>query len=63
MSFWRQITRGLRVLTDRSAADDDVNDEVRHYFAEAVSALVTQGPSPDHARRAARLWSSAPWRR
>jgi putative ABC transport system permease protein len=55
MSLWRQITRGVRVLTHRSAADDDVNDEVRHYFEETISALIARGLSLDEARRAARL--------
>ena len=55
MSLWRQITRGVRVLTRRSAAADDVDDEVRHYFEETISALVARGLSPDEARRAARL--------
>jgi hypothetical protein len=55
MSLWRQITCGVRVLTHRSAVDDDVDDEVRHYFEETTSALVTPGLSPADARRAARL--------
>ena len=28
MSLWRQLTRGLRVLVQRDAADRDVSDEV-----------------------------------
>jgi putative ABC transport system permease protein len=55
MSLWRQITRGVHVLTHRSAADDDVDDEVRHYFEETVRALIARGLSPDEARRTARL--------
>lgn len=55
MSFWRQITRGLRVLTNRKAADQDVSDEVQHYFEEAVAAFEAKGLSPDEARRAAQL--------
>jgi putative ABC transport system permease protein len=54
MSLWRQITRGVRVLTHRSAADD-VDDEVRHYFEETIGALIARGLSPDEARRTARL--------
>ena len=55
MSLWRQMTRGVRVLTHRSAAADDVDDEVRHYFEETTGALIARGLSPDEARRAARL--------
>ena len=55
MSFWRQLTRGIRVLMNREAAERDVDDEVQHYLEEATAALVAQGLSPDAARRAARL--------
>src|ERR1700676_3985021 len=55
MSLWRQITRGVRVLRHRSAAAADVDDEVRHYFEETISAQIARGLSPDAARRAARL--------
>ena len=33
MSLWRQLTRGLRVLTNLAAADRDVADEVQHLNA------------------------------
>jgi len=39
MSLWRQLTRGLRVLIHREAADQDVADEVRDYFEQAAAAL------------------------
>jgi len=55
MSLWRQITRGLRVLTNRPAADSDVADEVQHFFDQATDALRAEGLSPEAARRAARL--------
>ncbi|HET9983747.1 MAG TPA: ABC transporter permease [Longimicrobiales bacterium] len=55
MSLWRQLTRGLRVLVRRDAADRDLADEVQHYFEEATAALVASGLAPDEARRAARL--------
>jgi putative ABC transport system permease protein len=55
MSLWRQLTRGLRVLTNRTAADRDLGDEVDHYLEEATAAFVTSGLSADDARRAARL--------
>ena len=55
MSLWRQLTRGLRVLTHRRAADQDVADEVQRYLEQATAALVASGLSPEDARRAARL--------
>jgi putative ABC transport system permease protein len=55
MSLWRQLTRGLRVLTNRTAADRDVADELQHYQDEATAAFVARGLSPDDARRAARV--------
>jgi predicted permease len=54
VSLWRQIRRGLRVLTRRRAADQDVTDELRHYLDEAAAAFGAQGLQPDDARRAAR---------
>jgi putative ABC transport system permease protein len=55
MSLWRQITRGLRVLTNRAGADRDVDDEVRDYFDRATASLIADGLSPEDARRTARL--------
>jgi predicted permease len=55
MSLWRQVTRGLRVLLARSAADRDLSDEVRHYLDETTADQIARGLSPDDARRAARL--------
>ncbi|MBZ5558015.1 MAG: ABC transporter permease [Acidobacteriia bacterium] len=55
MSLWRQLTRGLHVLTHRSAADEDLADEVQHYLDEATAEHIARGVSPDAARRAARL--------
>ncbi|HEY3740638.1 MAG TPA: ABC transporter permease, partial [Bryobacteraceae bacterium] len=55
MSLWRQLTRGLRVLTNRKSADRDTADEVSHYLDESTSAFVARGLSPSDARRAAQL--------
>lgn len=55
MSLWRQLTRGLGVLTDRTAADRDVADEVRHYLDESTAAGIARGLPPEEARRAAHL--------
>ncbi len=55
MSIWRQLTRGLRVLTNRRVADRDVTDEVESYLAHAAEDLEAKGMSPDEARRTVRL--------
>ncbi len=55
MALWRQLSRGLRALTHRDAADRDVADEVRDYLEHATAAFEKSGLSPDDARRAARL--------
>ena len=55
MSLWRQFSHGVRVLRNRRSADQEVDDEVRHYLEESTAALVARGLSPDDARRAARL--------
>lgn len=55
MSLWRQLKAGVRVLTNRSAADQDLADEVQDYLEEATNALIARGVDPQEARRAARL--------
>ena len=55
MSFWRQFARGLRVLGNRNAADQEIADEVSHYLEEATAAYIAKGLAPDEARQAARL--------
>jgi putative ABC transport system permease protein len=55
MAFWRQLTRGIRVLLNRTAADRDIADEVEHYLDEAIASLEATGLSHEEARRAARL--------
>jgi len=55
MSLLRQLTRGLRVLLNRTAAEQDVADEVEHYLEQSTAALVARGLSPDEARRQAWL--------
>ena len=53
MSFWRQVTRGLRVLTRERDTDRELTDEVQHYFDLAVSDWTKRGLSHADARRAA----------
>jgi predicted permease len=55
MSLWRQLSRGLRALTKRRVADQDIADEVESYLEQAAEALEANGVSPDEARRAVRL--------
>jgi putative ABC transport system permease protein len=55
MSLWRQLTRGLRVLANRTTADGELSDEVRDYLEQATAAGVAHGLSPEDAHRAARL--------
>ena len=55
MSLFRQLTRGLRVLVRRDAADRDLADEIQHYVDEATAAHLAAGLPADAARRAARL--------
>ena len=55
MSLWRQLTRGLRALAHRSAADQDIDDEVQHYLEQATAAYAANGLSQEEALRSARL--------
>jgi predicted permease len=55
MSIWRQFSRGLRALTNRRAADQDIADEVESYLQQAAEEFEAKGMSPDEARRAVRL--------
>src|SRR5271165_1623529 len=55
MSLWRHLTRGLRTIANRRAADQEIADEVESYLEQATAALEASGLSPEAARRAARL--------
>lgn len=55
MSLWRQITRGLRALTHRAEAEQDLSDEVQHYLEQAAEKRIQQGLSRREAYREARL--------
>ena len=54
MSLWRQLSRGLRTLTNPTKADQDVVDEVNDYLDHAIAAHMARGLSKDDALRAAR---------
>ena len=49
------LTRGLRALRGRQAADREIADEVSHYLDETTAHLIRGGLSPTDARRAARI--------
>src|SRR5215472_55248 len=55
MSFSRQLQRGLRVLFNRHAADQELTDEVEHYLEQSTEEFMNRGLSREEARRAARL--------
>jgi putative ABC transport system permease protein len=55
VSLWRQLSRGLRALTHRAAADQDIADELRDYLDRATAEYVARGLGPEEAARAARL--------
>ena len=55
MSVWRQVTRGIRVLGNRRAADQEIAEEVNHYLEESTAMFAARGLTPDEARRAARM--------
>jgi putative ABC transport system permease protein len=55
MSLWRQITRGIHTLANRSSSDQDVSEEVQHFLDQATAEFVARGFSPEEARRAARI--------
>jgi hypothetical protein len=54
MSFLRQLTRGLRTLARRKAADRDIVDELSHYLEESEADFTAKGLSATEARRTAR---------
>jgi len=60
MSPWRQLTRGLRSLARRRAAEQEVADEVQDYFEQSVAAHRARGLSPAEAERAARRECGSP---
>ena len=55
MSIWRQLTRGLGVLTNRAKADGDLSDELHHYVEQSAAEHRARGSSPSSAHRDALL--------
>jgi len=54
MSLWRHLSRGLRVLTRRAAADRDLDDELQHYLEESARDRIAKGMSAEEAHRSVR---------
>lgn len=55
MSLWRQLKHGVRVLLNRRSADQELEDEARHYLDQSAAAFEANGLTADEARRAARM--------
>jgi predicted permease len=55
MAFWRQITRGIRTLANRSSSDQEVSEEVQDFLDQSTADFISRGYSPDEARRAAKI--------
>ena len=55
MTWWRQFSRGVGGLLHRSERDSAIDDEVEHYFREAVEDWRRRGLSEEEARCAVRL--------
>jgi putative ABC transport system permease protein len=55
MRPFRQLTRGLRALTNRSATDREIDEEVQHYLAQAAAEQERRGVPRAEATRMARL--------
>ncbi len=55
MTLWRQLARGARALTNRTAASNDIAEEVQHYLELATAAHLARGLSHGEALHAAQL--------
>src|SRR5437773_6873774 len=55
MSLWRQVSRGLRALFNRKAADQEIADEIAHFLDESAATFAARGLAREEALRAARL--------
>src|SRR5258708_25734996 len=55
MSLWRPVSRGLRALFNRKAADQEIADEIAHFLDESAATFAARGLAREEALRAARL--------
>ncbi|HLY43585.1 MAG TPA: ABC transporter permease [Terracidiphilus sp.] len=54
MSFWRELTHGLRGLVRKGARDREFDAELQNYFDEVATSYRERGLSEEEARQAAR---------
>jgi len=55
MSLWRSLHAGARNLFRRASADQELDDELRHYLELSTNEKVRAGSSREDAERAARI--------
>jgi predicted permease len=55
MSLWRQITHGIRKLTNRNSSDREISEEMQHFLDESPAEFAARGFTPEEARRAAKI--------
>lgn len=55
MSLRRQITHGIRKLTNRNSSDQEVSEEMQHFLDESTAEFAARGFTPEEARRAAKI--------
>jgi len=55
VALWRQLRRGLGVLSHRAAADRELSDELQHYLELSAAELIARGAAPADARRDAMI--------
>ena len=55
MSLWRQLTHGIRGLTRQVEKNQELDEELQHFFDEATDAWRSRGLPAEDAKRAARL--------
>jgi predicted permease len=55
MSLWRQLTRGIRKLTNRNSSDQEISEEMQHFLDESTAEFAARGFTPEEARRAAKI--------
>ena len=51
MSLWRQVSRGLRALFKRKAADQEIADEIAHFLDESAATFAARGLAREEAHR------------
>jgi putative ABC transport system permease protein len=60
MSIWRSIKHGMSSLLHGTRRDEEIDDEVQHFYDEAIDAYRERGFSEKDASRAVRLDLGSP---